>query len=142
MNSTEVMEILLVEDNLGDVLLAKEALKDAEVVHHLNVVHDGVEAEEYLFRRGRFSQAPRPNLILLDLNLPRKNGRDVLSDLQADAALRRIPLVVLTSSREEQSVVDGCDPAKTLYMVKPTTFSALIEVFRQIQAFWASAMTN
>lgn len=142
MHNTGVMEILLVEDNPGDVLLAEEALKDAKLAYHLDVVHDGLEAEEYLYRRGRFSQAPRPNLILLDLNLPRKNGWDVLSDLQSDASLRCIPLVVLTSSREEQDVLDGCDPARTLYLVKPTSFSALIEVFRQIHLFWASAMKN
>jgi CheY-like chemotaxis protein len=134
-----VIEILLVEDNPGDVVLTKEALKQVGVKHRLNVVHDGADAVDFLFRRGPHAQAPRPDLILLDLNLPRKNGRDVIDEIKAESSLRTMPLVVLTSSRHEQDVLDGCDPARCLYMVKPPTFDAFAETIRQIEQFWRAA---
>jgi CheY-like chemotaxis protein len=99
------VEILLVEDNPGDVRLTMEALKEAKVVNRLNVVADGVEALEYLKRQGRFAQAPRPDLVLLDLNLPRKDGREVLAEIKNDPALRSIPVVVLTTSRADEDVL-------------------------------------
>src|ERR1017187_8753300 len=103
--TVQPIEILLVEDNEGDVFLTTEAFKSAKVANNLNVARDGVEAMEFLHRSGPFASAPRPDLVLLDLNLPRKDGRQVLADMKKDPALRSIPVVILTSSQAEQDVV-------------------------------------
>jgi CheY-like chemotaxis protein len=103
------IEILLVEDNPGDVRLTREALKDAKVLNTINVARDGVEAMEFLSREGQYSSAPTPDLILLDLNLPRKTGFEVLEDLKSSADLRRIPVVILTSSSAEQDVLSRAE---------------------------------
>jgi chemotaxis family two-component system response regulator Rcp1 len=137
-----MIEILLVEDNPGDVVLTKEALKQAEVKHRLNVVQDGVDAVDFLFRRGQYAEAPRPDLILLDLNLPRKNGRDVIAEIKAESSLRTTPLVVLTSSHHEEDALDGYNPARCLYMVKPPTFNAFTDAIRQIEQFWRAATSG
>ena len=100
------LELLLVEDNPGDVRLTKEALKSGDVAVNLNVARDGVEALDFLRKRGRFAEAPYPDLILLDLNLPRKNGREVLSEIKADPDLKRIPVLVMTTSRADQVITD------------------------------------
>src|SRR5579859_2628438 len=101
---TRPIEVLLVEDNPGDVRLTEEALKEGRIISHLNVVSDGVEATDFLWRRGKYAKAPRPDLVLLDLNLPRKNGREVLQEIKADPNLRRIPVMVLTTSKAEQDL--------------------------------------
>ena len=130
------IEILLVEDNLGDVRLTEEALAEAGIRHRLNAVHDGADAIDFLLQRGRHAHAPRPDLILLDLNLPRKGGREVIAAIKAEPSLRTTPLVVFTSSSHEQHVLDGYDPRKCLYTVKPPTFEDSVDTMQQIHQFW------
>jgi CheY-like chemotaxis protein len=125
-----------VEDNVGDILLIKEAFNEAGVIHRLNVVNDGAEATDFLFRKGRFAKALRPDLIILDLNLPKKSGREVIAEIKADSELARIPIVVLTSSSHDQDVLEGLDPQKSLYLVKPLSFAAIVDMAKQIQSFW------
>ena len=132
------IRILWAEDNLGDILLVKEAFKQAGLAPHLNVVDNGVEATDFLFHRGRYAHALPPQLIILDLNMPRKNGREVIRDIKADPALLQIPLIVLTSSNDDLDVLHGLDPNRCLYLVKPTTFQALIDIAKQINDFWRS----
>ena len=135
------IRILWAEDNLGDILLVKEAFTQAGLAPHLNVVDNGVEAADFLFHRGRYVHALPPQLIILDLNMPRKNGREVIQDIKADPALMQIPLIVLTSSNDDLDVLHGLDPSRCLYLVKPTTFQALIDLAKQINSFWLS-ITN
>lgn len=130
------MEILLVEDNPGDVRLTKEAFKDAKVANRLSVVDDGEKALEFLFRRGPFAQAPRPDLILLDLNLPRKDGREVLSVIKNDADLRRIPVVILTTSKAEEDIIRTYNLHANCYLAKPVGLDSFLEVIRSIEEFW------
>lgn len=132
--------ILMVEDNEGDVLLTTEALKEAKVVTDLHVVRDGVEAIEFLYRKGPYSAAPRPDLILLDLNLPRRDGRQVLADIKQDSVLRQIPVVVLTSSSAEQDIVKAYDLHANCYIVKPVDLNNLIEVVKSIENFWLTVV--
>lgn len=132
--------ILMVEDNEGDVLLTTEALKEAKVVTDLHVVRDGVEAIEFLYRKGQYSAAPRPDLILLDLNLPRRDGRQVLAEIKTDPGLRHIPVVVLTSSSAEQDIVKAYDLHANCYIVKPVDLSSLIEVVKSIESFWLTVV--
>ena len=130
------MEILLIEDNPGDVRLTREALRDTEVHTRLSVVADGEAALAFLRREGPFAEAPRPDLILLDLNLPKKDGREVLAEIKADPALRRIPVVVLTTSEAEQDIVRSYDLHANCYITKPVDLDAFIEVVRSIEGFW------
>jgi CheY-like chemotaxis protein len=132
--------ILMVEDNEGDVLLTTEALKEAKVVTDLHVVRDGVEAIDFLYRKGPYSAAPRPDLILLDLNLPRRDGRQVLAEIKTDPTLRHIPVVVLTSSSAEQDIVKAYDLHANCYIVKPVDLSNLIEVVKSIENFWLTVV--
>ena len=139
MNETSI-RILLVDDNEADVRLATEALKAAKVANSIHVVHDGVEALEYLRRQGAYATAPRPDLILLDLNMPRKNGREVLVELKSDPDLRNIPVVVLTSSSDEADVVKSYDLHANCYIVKPVSFDGLIKVVKSLDEFWLSVV--
>ncbi|MBX5493058.1 MAG: response regulator [Chloroflexi bacterium] len=132
----EPIEILLVEDSPADVDLTREALEDAKVSNNLHVVADGVEALAFLRREGPYVEAPRPDLILLDLNLPKKDGREVLAEIKADPALRRIPVVVLTTSEAEQDIVRSYDLHANCYITKPVDLDAFIEVVRSIEGFW------
>ena len=134
------IEILLVEDSPGDVRLTREALKEAKVLNSLNVATDGVEAMDFLRRRGKFPDAPRPDLILLDLNLPRKDGREVLEEIKADSALRRIPIVVLTTSQAEEDVVRAYDLHANCYITKPVDFRQFITVVQSIEDFWLTVV--
>jgi CheY-like chemotaxis protein len=134
------IEILMVEDNEGDVYLTMEALKEAKVANHVSVARDGVEAMEFLRRQGPHASAPRPDVILLDLNLPRMDGREVLADLKADPELRAIPVVVLTSSRAEQDVVRMYDLHANCYIVKPVDFQNLMQVVKSIESFWLTVV--
>jgi len=129
------LSILLVEDNPGDVRLTQEALREGNLHNELQVARDGVEAMD-LLARGRFANARRPDLILLDLNLPRKDGREVLAELKADKDLRRIPVVVLTTSRAEQDVAASYDLHANCYIAKPVELDRFIEVVRSIDSFW------
>ncbi len=139
---TGPIQILMIEDNLGDVLLVREALAEADVPNSIRVVDNGVDALECLHRRGPYGGQTLPDLVLLDLNLPRKNGRDVLAEIKADAVLRKLPLVVFTSSPQEQDVLDGCDPTRCRYFVKPSHFHALVETVKKIESFWKSTRPN
>ena len=134
------VEILLVEDNPGDVRLAEEALRDAKMSNNLNVASDGVEALAYLRREGRHINAPRPDLVLLDLNLPKKDGREVLGEVKLDPDLRTIPIVVLTTSDADADVVRSYQLHANAYVRKPVDFDAFIEVVRSIEDFWFSVV--
>lgn len=130
------IEILLVEDNPGDVRLTIEALKEAKVINHLTVVKDGMEALAFLRRQGSYTAAPRPHLIVLDLNLPRKDGREVLADIKADDSLKRIPVVVLTTSQDEQDVLKSYNLHANCYITKPVDLDQFVRVVRSIEDFW------
>ena len=130
------IEILLVEDNPGDVRLTKEALKEAKVINNLTVLKDGVEALAFLRQEGPYAAAKRPHLILLDLNLPRKDGREVLAQIKAHDALRRIPVVVLTTSEDEQDVLKSYNLHANCYVTKPVDLERFIKVVRSIEDFW------
>jgi len=129
-------EFLLVEDNPGDVRLTQEALEECKLSNHLSVVGDGVEALAFLRREGKYANAPRPDLILLDLNLPRKGGREVLAEIKADSDLRRIPVVVVTSSEAEQDIVATYDLHVNCYVTKPVDLEQFIKVVRSVSTFW------
>ena len=135
------VEILLVEDNPGDVRLTREALKEAKVLNELEVVADGEEAMTYLRREGRYAERARPDLILLDLNLPKKDGREVLREVKADEQLRRIPVVVLTSSMAEQDILRSYDLHANCFISKPVQFDQFIAVVKAIEGFWLTAVT-
>jgi chemotaxis family two-component system response regulator Rcp1 len=131
-----VVDILLVEDNLGDVRLTREVLKDAKVRNNLYVCSDGEEAIDFLRQRGKYSGALRPDLVLLDLNLPRKDGREVLSEIKADRELRNIPIVVLTTSAAERDILKSYDLHANCYITKPVDLPQFIHVIRSIEDFW------
>jgi len=135
------IEILLVEDNPGDVRLVQEAMRAAKMRNRIHVVEDGVEAMEFLRHQGRFADVPRPDLILLDLNLPKKDGREVLAEVKNDPELKRIPVVVLTTSQVESDVLQAYDLHANCYVVKPVDFSRFMDVVRQIDSFWVSVVT-
>ena len=135
-NNTEPIEILLVEDNPGDARLAVEALKESKVRNNLYHVKDGVEAMDFLYRRGGHTGVPVPDLILLDLNLPRKDGREVLAEIKEDPKLRLIPVVVLTTSEAERDLVRTYDLHANAYVVKPIDLDRFVEVVQAIEDFW------
>lgn len=137
-NRESLIDILLVEDNVGDVRLTVEALKEGKVRNNLQVVSDGVEAMAYLRRQGKYHSAPRPGLILLDLNLPRKDGREVLAEIKEDAVLKRIPIVVLTTSEAEEDIIKSYDLHANCYITKPVDLNKFIEVVKIIDHFWLS----
>jgi len=134
------IEILLVEDNPGDVRLETEALKEGKIYNHLSVVRDGAEAIEFLRRKGRFADVEKPDLILLDLNLPKKDGREVLAEIKADDDLKRIPVVVLTTSRTEEDVLRSYDLHANAYIVKPLDLQQFINAVRKIEDFWLTVV--
>jgi CheY-like chemotaxis protein len=136
-----LVEILLVEDNPGDARLATEALKDAKVKNNLHWVRDGVEAMAFLRREGRYADAPHPDVMLLDLNLPKKDGREVLAEIKQDEALRRIPVVILTVSSAEEDIIKTYNLHANCYIRKPVDFDQFIEVVRSIDYFWLTIVT-
>jgi CheY-like chemotaxis protein len=136
------LDILLVEDNPADMRLTQEALKEGKVFCKLHWVKDGVEAMDFLHRRGEFEQATRPDLILLDLNLPRMDGREVLASIKADTKLRRIPVVILTTSKAEEDIIRSYDLYANCYMTKyPVDLDSFIEVIRSIDRFWLALVS-
>ncbi len=131
--------ILLADDNADDRLMTREALEESFVINDLREVHDGEELLEYLLRQGRFElpeASPRPGLILLDLNMPRKSGLEALTEIKANPILRRIPVIVLTTSQDEEDVVRSYDRGVNSFITKPVTFSALVEVMRAFRRYW------
>jgi two-component system, chemotaxis family, response regulator Rcp1 len=134
------IQILMVEDNPDDIELTVEALKDARVANHLTVVQDGEEALSYLRCRGKYAQAVRPDLILLDLNMPRKNGRDVLREIKNDPKLKRIPVVILTTSQAEDDILHTYDLHANCYITKPVDFNQFLKVVRSIEDFWLTVV--
>jgi two-component system, chemotaxis family, response regulator Rcp1 len=128
--------ILLVEDNPGDVRLTIEALKEGKILNEVSVVEDGVEALDYLHRKGKYSEAPRPDLILLDLNLPKKDGREVLEDIKQDGGLKKIPVVVLTTSAAERDILRAYNLHANCYITKPVDLEQFIRVVQLIEDFW------
>ncbi|MDD1718410.1 MAG: response regulator [Methanoregulaceae archaeon] len=137
----DMVEILLVEDNPGDVRLTKEGLKDSRIVNHIHVVGDGVEAMAFLRKEGKYEDAPRPDLILLDLNLPRKDGRELLAEIKGDRDLKRIPVVVLTSSKAEQDVVMAYDLHANCYIRKPINLNEFSTMMQNFEQFWLAMVT-
>lgn len=129
------VEILMVEDNPGDIELTIEAFKDAKVRNHLHVVKDGMEALDFLHRRGAHQEAVRPDVILLDLNLPKKDGREVLAEIKADDRLGLIPVIVLTTSASEDDILKSYGLDANCYITKPVNFDRFVEVVKNIEAF-------
>ena len=132
------INILLVEDNPGDADLAREALENSKMNNHLQVVDDGEKAMAFLRREGAYTDAPRPDLILLDLNLPKKDGRQVLAEIKTDEGLKRIPVVNLTTSRAEEDVLKTYDLHANCYITKPIDLNQFLHVVRSIEDFWLS----
>lgn len=130
------LEILMVEDNAGDVWLAREAMKDWDAPNRLHVVTDGVQAMDFLNRRPPFGEAPRPDLILLDLNLPRMSGKEVLESVKSDPEFRRIPVIILTTSKAQSDIVESYDLHANAYIAKPVDLDKFYEATRSLQEFW------
>ena len=135
------IDILLVEDNPGDERLTREALKEGKVYSNLHWAKDGVEAMDFLRRVGRHGAAPRPDIILLDLNLPKKDGREVLSEIKRDESLKRIPVVILTTSKAEEDVMRTYNLHANCYVTKPVDLEKFIVVVKSIDAFWLTVVT-
>ncbi len=135
-NVGRAAEFLLVEDNPGDVRLTCEALTESKVKNNLSVVGDGLEAMAFLRREGKYAAAPRPDVILLDLNLPKKNGLEVLEEIKADSSLKRIPVVIVTSSEAEQDILKTYDLHVNCYVNKPVDLEQFIKVVQSIETFW------
>ena len=135
------LDILLVEDNPADVRLTQEAFREGKILNNLVVAKDGVDAMHFLHRHGKYANAPRPDLILLDLNLPRKDGREVLAEIKSDPSLMRIPIVVLTTSRAEMDVIKSYNLHANCYVVKPVDLDQFIGVIKAIDNFWLTAVT-
>lgn len=130
------VEVLLVEDSPGDVRLTEEALKEGKVRNNLNVVMDGVEAMAYLRRQGPYAAATRPDIVLLDLNMPKKDGREVLAEMKSDDRLRRIPVVILTTSEAEQDILKTYDLHANCYITKPVDLDQFISLVKSVEDFW------
>lgn len=130
------VEVLLVEDNPMDVIVTKEALQEGKVKNRLNVVEDGEEAMDFLLRRGRFVDAPRPDVILLDLNLPKKDGREVLAEIKQHPSFLQIPVVVLTTSKAEEDILKSYQLHANCFITKPVDLDQFISVIRSIEGFW------
>ncbi|TXT67643.1 MAG: Response regulator rcp1 [Promethearchaeota archaeon] len=132
------VEILLVEDNPGDVRLTKEALKESKIINNLHTVYDGVEAMNYLLKKGEYAIRIKPDLILLDLNLPKKDGREVLAEIKQENNLRRIPVVILTTSEAEEDIMKTYNLHANCYITKPVDMDQFIKVVKSIGDFWFS----
>ncbi|MGW0519708.1 response regulator [Crossiella sp. NPDC003009] len=134
------IEVLLVEDDPGDVLMTTEAFEENKVGNRLHVVSDGVEAMAFLRREGKYADAPRPDLVLLDLNLPKMDGREVLTEIKGDEKLRRIPVVILTTSEAEEDVLRSYQLHANAYVTKPVDFEQFVKVVRQVDDFFLTVV--
>lgn len=137
---TQAVEILLAEDNPGDVKLTEKALERGQVLNNLHVVEDGVEAMDFLHQRDGYEDAPTPDLILLDLNMPRMDGQEVLEEVKSDEQLKRIPVVVLTSSAAEEDIVQSYDLHANAFLTKPVGFDGFLDVVGRIEEFWLTVV--
>ncbi len=140
-NPIGAFELLLVEDNPGDVRLTKEALKDGRLLVNLHVVEDGVSAIEFLRRKGKHRHVPEPHLILLDLNLPKMSGREVLKEIKTDPSLRHIPVIIMTTSKAEQDILNAYDLNANCYIAKPVDLDQFLHIIRSIEDFWLTVVT-
>jgi chemotaxis family two-component system response regulator Rcp1 len=134
------VEILLAEDHPGDAKLTKKAFDQGNILNNLHIVSDGVEAIQFLRQEGEYSEKPRPDLVLLDLNMPRKDGWEVLEEIKEDSELRRIPVIVLTSSDAEEDVVKSYELQANAYLTKPVDFEGFMDVVRSFEEFWLSVV--
>lgn len=137
----KIVEILLIEDSPGDIRLTQEALKESKISNNLYVVTDGVEAMAFLRKKGKFSEKPRPDLILLDLNLPKKDGREVLAEIKQDEHLKRIPVVILTVSEAEEDILKAYNLHANCYITKPVDLEQFLKVVKTIENFWFTIVT-
>jgi CheY-like chemotaxis protein len=135
------VEILLVDDNPADVALTQEAFLENKLCNNLNVVNDGVEAMDYLRKRGQYASAPTPDIILLDLNMPRKDGREVLAEIKADDELKYIPVVIMTVSKDDKDILESYRLHANCYVKKPVKFAEFAEVVKALENFWFSVVT-
>ncbi len=136
----KLAEILLIEDNEGDVELTREAFEEARFKNNLHIAKDGDVALDFLFKRNKFEDAPTPDIILLDLNLPRTNGREVLEEVKSDENLKSIPVIVLTSSKADKDIIESYQLQANCYIVKPVDAVKFIEVIHQIENFWVGVV--
>ena len=141
MRSMNHVDILLVEDSPADVLITREAFEEFRLTNTLYVVEDGVEALAFLNQEGKYASMPQPDLILLDLNLPRKNGREVLAEIKSDSKFKSIPVVILTTSHSEKDILQAYDQHANCYIVKPVGFENFVEAMKTIRQFWFSVVT-
>jgi len=140
-SESKPIEILLVEDSPSDAALTIEALKAGKIANQLTLVEDGVEAMDFLRRRGKYADAVRPDLIMLDLNLPRKDGREVLAEIKSDNNLKIIPIIVLTTSRSDEDILKSYQLNANCYITKPVDFTHFIDVVKSIEDFWLTVVT-
>lgn len=140
MENFKIIDILLIEDNSGDARLAQEAFKEGKVKNQLHIVNDGVAATDFLYKRNDYKDAPSPDLIILDLNLPKKNGREVLAEIKADDNLKRIPVVILTISKAEEDILKTYNLHANCYIIKPLDFDKFIKVVKSIEDFWLTVV--
>ena len=137
----KLIQILIVEDSPSDAFIVKEALKQSQELVQVLIVHDGVEATDFLLRRGKYAEAPRPDVILLDLNMPRKDGREVLAEIKSHDRLKSIPVIVLTSSSAPQDIAKAYSLHANCYLAKPADFAQFKEMIRAIETFWFRNVT-
>jgi CheY-like chemotaxis protein len=135
-DQNHAFEILLVEDNPGDVFLTQEAFREGKIIHRISVAEDGVEAIRFLKREGQYKNAPEPDLILLDLNLPKKDGRELLAEVKSDPSLQHIPVIVLTTSRADQDVARAYRLHANCYLTKPIQMDSFLSMIRSVEDFW------
>ena len=138
MNKFKAVEILLIEDNPGDVRLTIEALKESKIINNLQVVEDGIEALSYLKKEGIYKDKPRPDLIILDLNLPKKDGREVLAEIKSNDTFKQIPIVILTTSEAEEDIIKSYELHANCYITKPVNMEQFIKVVKSVSNFWFS----
>ncbi len=136
MENLKPIEILLIEDNPGDARLTQEALKDGKVKNNLSIIYDGEEAMDFIYKRNKYKDAVRPDLIILDLNLPKKNGREILAEIKEDEDLKTIPVVILTTSKAEEDIIKSYQLHANCYLVKPIDLNKFFELVKSIEGFW------
>jgi len=136
MENLKFVEILLIEDNPGDARLTQEALNDGKVKNNLHIVYDGVEATDFLFKRNKYKDAPRPDLILIDLNLPKKSGKEVLAEIKVDENLKSIPVIILTTSKAEVDILKSYKLHANCFLTKPIDLIKFFEMIKSIEGFW------